>query len=90
MKLVESDGIFTTSGDLETSNLLELLPRGCPNVFVMEGAALMKSTHPQLGHTLPLAVVMKLVDSDGIFITSGDLETSNLLGLLPWELSRHL
>jgi hypothetical protein len=66
------------------SDLLELLPRSCPDTFVMEGIALVKLIHLQLGCTLPLAVAMKLVNSDGIFITSRDLETVHVLlaGLL--------
>jgi hypothetical protein len=59
--------------------LLELLPRSCPDTFVMEGIRLLKLIHLQLGCTLPLVVAMKLVESDGIFITSRDLETVHVL-----------
>jgi hypothetical protein len=55
---------------MKNSNLLELLPWSCPDAFVMEDIALMKSTHLQLGRTLPLVVVMKHAESDGIFITN--------------------
>jgi hypothetical protein len=51
------------------SDLLELLPRSCPNTFVMEGIVVVKLIHLQLGCILPLAVGMKLVEADGIFIT---------------------
>ena len=64
-------------------NLLEVLPRSCTGTFVMEGIILKKSTHLQLGCTLPFVNAMKLVKSDGNFITFGNLETSNLLELLP-------
>jgi hypothetical protein len=57
------------------SDLLELLPRSCPDTFVMEGTVLVKLIHLQLGCTSPLVVAMKLVESDGIFITSRDLKT---------------
>jgi uncharacterized cysteine cluster protein YcgN (CxxCxxCC family) len=51
-------------------DLFELLPRSCPNTFVMEGIVLMKLIHLQLGCTLPLVVAaIKLVESDGIFIS---------------------
>jgi hypothetical protein len=33
-------------------NLLKLLPRSCPNVFDLAGAAVTKLTHLQLGRTL--------------------------------------
>ena len=45
------------------------LPRSCSDTFGMEGIILMKLTHLQLGRTLIL------VESDGILITSSDLET---------------
>jgi hypothetical protein len=51
------------------SNLLELLPRSCPDTFVTEGVVLEKLIHLQLGCTLLLIVAMKLAESDGIFIT---------------------
>jgi hypothetical protein len=50
-------------------DLLELLPRRCPNTFVMEGIVFVKLIHLQFGCTLPLVVAMKLVESGGIFIT---------------------
>jgi hypothetical protein len=52
------------------SDLLELLPRSCPDTFVMEGIELVKLIHLQLGCILPLVVGMKLVEADGIFITT--------------------
>jgi hypothetical protein len=61
------------------SDLLELLPRCCPDTFAMEGIVLAKLIHLQLGCTLPLVVAMKLVESDGIFRTSRDLETVHVL-----------
>jgi hypothetical protein len=62
------------------SDLLELLPKSCPDTFVMKGIVLVKLIHFQLGCTLPLVVAMKLVKSDGIFfITSRDLETVHVL-----------
>jgi hypothetical protein len=51
------------------SDLLELLPRNCPDNFVVEGIVLVKLIHLQLGCTLPLVVAMNLVKSDDIFIT---------------------
>jgi hypothetical protein len=61
-------------------HLLELLlPRSCPDTFVMEGIVLVKLIHLQLGCTLPLVFAMKLVESDGIFITSRDLKTVHVL-----------
>jgi hypothetical protein len=52
------------------SDLLELLPRSRPDTFVMEGMVLVKLIRLlQLGCTLPFVVAMKLVESDGIFIT---------------------
>jgi hypothetical protein len=50
------------------SDLLEVLPRSCPDTFVMEGIILVKCIHLQLGCTLPLVLAMKLVEADGIFI----------------------
>jgi hypothetical protein len=61
------------------SDLLELLPRSCPNTFAMEGIVLVKLIHFQRGCTLPLVVAMNLVEYDGIFITSRDLETVHVL-----------
>jgi hypothetical protein len=52
------------------SDLLELLPRSFSYTFVMEGIVLVKLIHLQLGCTLPLVVVVKLVEPDGIIITS--------------------
>jgi hypothetical protein len=51
------------------SDLLELLPRSCPDTIVMEGIALVKLIHLQLGCILRLVVGMKLVEADGVFIT---------------------
>jgi hypothetical protein len=51
------------------SDLLELLPRSCPDTFVVDSIVLVKLIHLQLGYTLPLVVAIKLVESDGIFIT---------------------
>jgi hypothetical protein len=51
------------------SDLLELLPRSCPDTLVMGGIVLVKLIHLQLGCILPLVVAMKLVKADGIFIT---------------------
>jgi hypothetical protein len=62
-----------------TSDLLELLPRSCPDTFVMEDIILLKLIHLQLGGTLPLVVAMKFVESGGIFITSRNLETVQVL-----------
>ena len=61
------------------SNFLEFLPRSCPNTFVMEDIVLMKVIHLQLGCTLPLVVAIKLVESDGVFIISRDLESVHVL-----------
>ena len=51
------------------SDLPELLTRSCPDTFVMEGIVLVTLIHLPLGCILPLAVGMKLVEADGIFIT---------------------
>jgi hypothetical protein len=60
-------------------DLLELLPRSCSYAFVMEGILLVKLIHLQPGCTLPLVVAVKLVEPDGIIITSRDLETIHVL-----------
>jgi hypothetical protein len=57
------------------SDLLELLPRSCSYTFVMEGIVLVKLIHLQFGCTLLLVIAVKLVEPDGIIITSRDLET---------------
>jgi hypothetical protein len=47
------------------SDLFELLPRSCPDAFVLiEGIILVKLIHLQLGCTLPLVLAMKLVESN--------------------------
>jgi hypothetical protein len=60
-------------------DLLELLPRSCPDTFVMEAIVHVKLIRLQLGCTLPLAVTMELVESVGIFITLRDLKLLHVL-----------